>query len=162
MRLTQWTDYALRVLMFCAAHEGREQAPTIAEIAQVHGISRSHLMKVTMALSANGWLSTTRGRGGGLRLLRPAREIVIGEVVRQMEGDFTVVECFSPAGNSCRLDGLCRLKGSLTQALQAFMQVLDGVTLADLVAPAGSTARVALPRARAGGRGLAAKTGAQT
>lgn len=145
MRLTQWTDYALRVLMFCATHEARVQPPTIAEIAELHGISRSHLMKVTMALSAKGWLSTTRGRGGGLRLLKPPREIVVGEVVRQMEEDFTLVDCFNAQGKSCRIEGLCRLKGSLAQAMQAFMQVLDGVTLAELVAPVGAPATVALP-----------------
>jgi Rrf2 family nitric oxide-sensitive transcriptional repressor len=148
MRLTQWTDYALRVLMFCATHEAREQAPTIAEIAQLHGISRSHLMKVTMALSAKGWLATTRGRGGGVRLLRPAREIVIGEVVRQMEEDFTLVDCFNAEGKGCRIDGLCRLKGSLVQAVQAFMQVLDGVTLADLITPAGTPVTVSMPSRR--------------
>lgn len=148
MRLTQWTDYALRVLMFCATHAQREQAPTIAEIAQLHGISRSHLMKVTMTLAAKGWLSTTRGRGGGLRLLKPAREIVIGEVVRQMEEDFILVDCFDTEGKSCRIDGLCRLKGSLYQAMQAFMQVLDGVTLDQLVSPAGAPVTVALPKSR--------------
>lgn len=135
MRLTQWTDYALRVLMYCAAHQQRETAPTIAEIAEAHGISRSHLMKVVMALSAKGWLSTTRGRGGGLRLLLAPAQIVIGEVVRQMEEDFTLVECFATDGKACRIDGSCRLKGVLWQALQAWMQVLDGVTLADLVTP---------------------------
>ncbi len=135
MRLTQWTDYALRVLMFCAVNAQRENAPTIAEIAEVHGISRSHLMKIVMELSATGWLSTSRGRGGGLRLLKPAEQIVIGEVVRQMEEDFTMVECFSTEGNACRIDGRCRLKGVLGQALQAYMAVLDGVTLADLVTP---------------------------
>ena len=135
MRLTQWTDYALRVLMYCATHEQREAAPTIAEIAEAHGISRSHLMKVVMELSAKGWLSTTRGRGGGLRLMQAHSAIGVGEVVRQMEEDFGLVECFSPEGSNCQLDGSCRLKGVLAEALQAWMRVLDGVTLADLVAP---------------------------
>ena len=136
MRLTQWTDYALRVLMYCAAHQDREAAPTIAEIAEAYGISRSHLMKVVMALSAKGWLATTRGRGGGLRLVLPPAEIVVGEVVRQMEEDFTLVECFNPQGSSCRLDGNCRLKGVLWDALQAYMAVLNGVRLSDLVGQA--------------------------
>lgn len=133
MRLTQWTDYALRVLMYCAVHEGRETAPTIAEIASEHKISRSHLMKVVMTLAAHGWLSTTRGRGGGLRLLQPATQIPIGEVVRQMEGDFDLVECFNPLNNDCQLVSNCGLKGTLAKALQAYMQVLDEVTLADVV-----------------------------
>lgn len=144
MRLTQWTDYALRVLMYCAAHQDREAAPTIAEIAEAYGISRSHLMKVVMALSAKGWLATTRGRGGGLRLVLPPAEIVVGEVVRQMEEDFTLVECFNPQGSNCRIDGRCRLKGVLWDALQAYMQVLDGVRLADLVGPGAKAAVVPL------------------
>lgn len=135
MRLTQRTDYALRVLMYCAQQAQRPQPPTIAEIATLHGISRSHLMKVVMLLAAQGWVATTRGRGGGLRLLKPAAQICIGQVVRQVEEDFTLVECFSAQGNSCRIDGACGLKGVLHQALQAYLQVLDGVTLADLVQP---------------------------
>lgn len=148
MRLTQWTDYALRVLMYCATHKQRESAPTIAEIAEAHGISRSHLMKVVMELSAKGWLSTTRGRGGGLRLVKDPSQIVIGEVVRQMEEDFRLVECFNPDSNTCRIDGVCRLKGSLQQALQAYMQVLDGVSLAGLIATAGSGSAVPLSQVK--------------
>ena len=135
MRLTQWTDYALRVLMYCATHQNREIPPTIAEIAQVHCISRSHLMKVVMELSAKGWLVTTRGRGGGLRLVKNPSEIIVGDVVRQMEEDFTMVECFSTEGRNCIIDGRCRLKGLLSDALQAWMRVLDRVTLAELVTP---------------------------
>lgn len=146
MRLTQWTDYALRVLMYCATHEQRETAPTIAEIAQAHGISRSHLMKVVMELSAKGWLSTTRGRGGGLRLMQAPSAIGVGEVVRQMEEDFGLVECFKTEGSSCQLDGRCRLKGVLAEAMQAWMRVLDGVTLADLVAQPPSESVIAVHR----------------
>lgn len=135
MRLTQWTDYGLRVLMYCAAQQGRASAPTIAEIAQSHGISRSHLMKVVMKLSALGWLETTRGRGGGLRLMRPAEQISVGQVVRQMEEDFRLVECFDLASNGCRLEPQCRLKGALQQALKAYMDVLDGLYLSDLQGP---------------------------
>lgn len=135
MRLTHWTDYSLRVLMFCAVHARREQPVTISEIAEAHGISRSHLTKIVVALSDQGWLETTRGRGGGLRLLRPAAEIRLGDVVRQAETDFTMVECFDPGSNTCRIDGHCRLKGVLHSALASYLAVLDGVTLADLVAP---------------------------
>ena len=135
MRLTHWTDYSLRVLMFCAVHATRKQPVTISEIAEAHGISRSHLTKIVVALSDQGWLETTRGRGGGLRLLRPAAEVRLGDVVRQAETDFTMVECFDPASNTCRIDGHCRLKGVLHSALASYLAVLDGVTLADLVAP---------------------------
>ena len=135
MRLTHWSDYSLRVLMYCAASADREEPATISEIAKAHGISRSHLTKIVMTLSALGLLETTRGRGGGLRLLRPAKDIVLGEVIRQTETDFTLVECFDQAHNTCLLDGRCRLKGVLEQAMAAYLQVLDGVTLADLVQP---------------------------
>jgi Rrf2 family nitric oxide-sensitive transcriptional repressor len=135
MRLTQWTDYTLRVLMYCAASEGRAQPVTISEIAQAHAISRSHLTKIVVDLSRQGLLETTRGRGGGLRLLKPAREIVLGDVVRATESDFTMVECFDAGANTCRLGAHCGLKGVLGQALQAYFRVLDGVTLADLLQP---------------------------
>lgn len=137
MHLTHWTDYSLRVLMYCAVHAGRQQPVTITEIAEAHGISRSHLTKIVVALSAQGWLETTRGRGGGLRLLRPAAEVRLGDVVRQTETDFHLVECFDPERNTCRIDGHCRLKGVLHSALDSYLAVLDGVTLADLVAPDG-------------------------
>jgi Rrf2 family transcriptional regulator, nitric oxide-sensitive transcriptional repressor len=135
MRLTQWTDYSLRVLMYCAATEGRPNPPTISEIALAHGISRSHLTKIAMTLAADGWLVTTRGRGGGLRLHMPANQIVLGAVVRQTEKDFNLVECFDAALNTCRLDGLCLLKHTLQEAMTQYLAVLDKVTLADLVTP---------------------------
>ena len=135
MRLTNWTDYSLRVLMYCAASEQREQPATIGEIAEAHGISRSHLTKIVMTLSGLGLLETTRGRGGGLRLLRPAHETVLGTVIRQTETDFTLVECFDNDHNTCRLNGYCRLKGALQQAMDSYLAVLDGLTLADLLEP---------------------------
>ena len=135
MRLTNWSDYSLRVLMYCAACVEREQPPTISEIAEAHGISRSHLTKIVMTLSGMGLLETTRGRGGGLRLLKPASEIAVGDVIRQTETDFTLVECFDGHRNTCLLDGHCRLKGVLQEAMAAYLKVLDGVTLADLVGP---------------------------
>ena len=141
MRLTHWTDYTLRVLMYCAACEGRATPVTISEIALAHDISRSHLTKIVMDLSASGFLATTRGRGGGLRLLRPAAEIVLGDVVRLTESDFTMVECFDPAANQCRLSAHCGLKGVLYAALKAYLDVLDGVTLADLLAPGTDATR---------------------
>jgi len=139
MRLTNWTDYTLRVLMYCAASEGRGTPVTIGEIALAHAISRSHLTKIVMDLSGKGLLETTRGRGGGLRLLKPAHEIVLGDVVRATESDFTMVECFDPGTNQCRLSSHCGLKGVLNAALQAYLRVLDGVTLADLLAPRPGT-----------------------
>jgi Rrf2 family transcriptional regulator, nitric oxide-sensitive transcriptional repressor len=135
MKLTQWTDYTVRVLMYCAGCASREQPPTIGEIADAHAISRSHLTKIVMTLSALGWLETTRGRGGGLRLLQPAHQIRLGEVIRQTETELAPVECFDAERNRCRLDGSCRLKGVLGTAMESYMAVLDSVTLADLVQP---------------------------
>ena len=135
MRLTQWTDFTLRVQMYCAACEGREQPVTISEVADSYGISRSHLTKIVQELSAMGLLETTRGRGGGMRLMKPARMINVGAVVRATETDFTVVECFDPDNNQCRLSSHCRLQSVLGQAMKSFFAVLDNLTLEDLMAP---------------------------
>ncbi len=144
MRLTQWTDYTLRVLMYCAASQGRTQPVTITEIADSHGISRSHLTKIVQELAARGWLETTRGRGGGMRLLVDAKDICLGAVVRATETDFAMVECFDPKLNLCRLTQHCTLKNVLSEATRSYLAVLDGITLADLVAP---LAQGALPPA---------------
>ena len=143
MRLTQWTDYTLRVLMYCAACDGRDRPVTITEIAQAHNISRSHLTKIVQQLAAKGLLDTMRGRGGGMRLMRPAAEINIGAVVRETETDFDMVECFREHSNTCRMSSHCSLKGLLTRATQAYLAELDAVTLADLVPPRGETAQAA-------------------
>lgn len=136
MRLTHWTDYSLRVLMFCAQSESRQTAATIQEIAEQHDISKSHLTKIVMTLAADGYLITSRGRGGGLRLGRPASEIVIGEVIRKTESDFSIVECFQDGVSHCALMPSCRLKNVLADALKVFFEKLDGVTLADLMVDA--------------------------
>ncbi len=135
MRLTQWTDYSLRMLMYCAIHQERPRAPTVGEIAEAHGISRSHLTKIAMTLAGAGLLETTRGRGGGLRLLKPADQIRVGDVVRMTETDFNLVECFDADSNSCRIVGNCRLKSVLSDAMTAYLAVLDGVSVADLIRP---------------------------
>jgi Rrf2 family nitric oxide-sensitive transcriptional repressor len=142
MRLTQWTDYTLRVLMYCATCQLRDQLVTITEIADGHGISRSHLTKIVHQLGAQGLLETTRGRGGGMRLSKPAQDINVGEVVRQTETDFAMVECFEASSNQCCLSQHCRLKGVLHQATNSYLAVLDSVTLADLVAQPGSTVQM--------------------
>lgn len=144
MRLTQWTDYSLRVLMYCAACLERVTPVTITEIADSHGISRSHLTKIVQELAARGWLETTRGRGGGMRLLVDASALTLGEIVRATETDFAMVECFDAAQNQCRMSQYCRLKSVLSQATQSYLAVLDGTTLADLVAPFGSSANLSI------------------
>jgi Rrf2 family nitric oxide-sensitive transcriptional repressor len=132
MRLTDYTDYTLRVLMFCAAHP--ERSVTIAELAQGYAISKNHLMKIVNDLARQGLLQTTRGRGGGLRLLKPASEIRVGDVVRQSETDFRLVECFDANHNTCTLTGYCMLKQVIKKAEQSFLAELDRVTLADITA----------------------------
>ena len=136
MRLTHWTDYSLRVLMYCAQSESRQTAATIQEIAEQHDISKSHLTKIVMTLAADGYLITSRGRGGGLRLGQPASEIVIGEVVRKTESDFSMVECFQDGVSRCALMPSCRLKNVLADALNAFFEKLDSVTRADFMVDA--------------------------
>ena len=148
MRLTQWTDYTLRVLMYCAASEGRVQPVTISEVAESYDISRSHLTKIVQELSAQGLLETTRGRGGGMRLMKPANDINIGAVVRATETDFDLVECFNPEHNQCRLNSHCDLKGVLGQAMRAFLAVLDKVTLADLLTEPQSIVAMPISRRR--------------
>jgi Rrf2 family transcriptional regulator, nitric oxide-sensitive transcriptional repressor len=133
MRLAEYTDYTLRVLMYCAANPHR--LVTIAEIADMHAVSKNHLMKIVNDLARQGVLETTRGRGGGMRLLKPAREIVIGDVVRAAETDFRLVECFDETTNTCSISPSCRMKRLLGVALQAYFRELDAATLADLAGP---------------------------
>src|SRR5450830_2038959 len=130
MRLTDYTDYTLRVLMFCALHP--ERSVTIAELAESHAVSKNHLMKIVNDLARQGLLQTTRGRGGGLRLLKAASDIRIGDVVRQSETDFRLVECFDASHNACTLTAHCQLKQVFKTALQSYLAELDKVTLADI------------------------------
>jgi len=131
MRLTYLTDYSLRVLMYVSAVPQR--LVTIQEIAQGYGISENHLMKVVHGLAQHGFIETVRGRGGGIRLARPASDITVGAVVRAVEDDFALVECFR-TDNTCRITPVCRLRGALQDALSAYFEVLDNRTLAELVA----------------------------
>lgn len=130
MRLTAYTDYGLRLLMYVAMKA--EELATIQEVADAYGISKNHLTKVAYDLGQHRFIETVRGRGGGLRLARPAARIGLGDVVRKMEGDFTMVECFAPESNQCRICGPCRLQDILRDALKAYIAVLDDYTLADL------------------------------
>ncbi|KQB59442.1 MULTISPECIES: Rrf2 family transcriptional regulator [Acidovorax] len=138
MRLAEYTDYTLRVLMYCAARP--QQLVTISELAQHHGVSRNHLMKIVNDLARQGVLATTRGRGGGLRLLKDPTGLRIGDVVRASETDFRLVECFDPDSNQCTLSPTCRLKGVFNTALSAYFRELDSMTLADIVAPVSAQA----------------------
>jgi Rrf2 family transcriptional regulator, nitric oxide-sensitive transcriptional repressor len=137
MRLAEYTDYTLRVLMYCA--ERPQQLVTIGELADHHRVSKNHLMKIVNDLARQGVLETTRGRGGGLRLMKKADQIRVGDVVRASETDFRLVECFDPATSQCTLSPSCRLKGLFNGALKAYFKELDGMTLAELTAPPSET-----------------------
>ncbi|HWF89886.1 MAG TPA: Rrf2 family transcriptional regulator [Pyrinomonadaceae bacterium] len=143
MRLTTYTDYSLRLLMYVALKDG--ELATIQEVADVYDISRNHLMKVAYELGKHGILETVRGRKGGLRLARKPADICLGEVVRITEEDFTMVECFDPKTNACVITRPCRLKGVLSKALKAYLAVLDDYTLADLTERHPLLARVLVP-----------------
>jgi len=132
MKLTAFTDYSLRVLIYLATQPGRRA--TIAEIAAAFGVKENHLTKVVHCLGKAGLLANVRGKGGGLGLARAPQDIVIGHVVRVTEGAAMPAECFadSSSGNCC-IERMCRLRGALQEAVDAFHHVLDGYTLADLV-----------------------------
>lgn len=136
MRLTIFTDFSLRVLMYVALH--RDSLPTIAEIAASYGISRNHLMKVVYELGLSGYIETVRGKNGGLRLAREPEAIILGEVVRRTEPDMALVPCFDPVNGACVITPACKLRRALHEARAAFLQVLDGYSLADLVENQGA------------------------
>lgn len=134
VRLTTYTDYSLRVLMYLAVrHDGGEVA-TIDEISCSYQISKNHLTKVVHQLSVNGFIQTVRGRNGGARLAREPRQISVGQVVRMCEPDLAVVECHEPGKeNICAISQACNLKSGFRRAMEAFMMELDRITLADAI-----------------------------
>lgn len=130
MRLTNFSDYALRLLMYAAAQKDR--LITIEEASEVYGISRAHLMKIANTLTRAGYLKAVRGRSGGLELAKRPEKIGLGDVIRMTEPDFALVECLS-SGDQCIITSRCRLRGVLKEALEAFVETLDRYTLADLM-----------------------------
>ena len=137
MRLTVYTDYSLRVLMYLALKD--DGLATIEEIAKSYGISKNHLMKVAHQLGVAGYVETVRGRRGGLRLAKPAKAIGLGEVVRHTEPDMAIVMCFEPINADCAILPYCVLtQGSGAGARTAFVDVLDDYNLSDLVKPRAS------------------------
>ncbi len=133
MRLTVYTDYALRLLMYLALRE--DGLSTIAEVAKNYDISKNHLTKVAHQLSIAGYVVTVRGRSGGLRLAKCAKAIGLGEVVRHTEPDMALVPCFEPINAACAIRRCCVLQSALEKACLAFLEVLDGYNLSDLVKP---------------------------
>lgn len=142
MRLTSFTDYSIRVLMYLNAHS--DKLVNIKEIAEAYGISKNHLMKIIYQLGKLGYIETIRGRNGGIRLAMPPEEINLGILVRKTEEDFNIVECFSDH-NTCPISPVCALRGVLNQALLAFIQVLDAYTLADISQNKGMLRKLLIP-----------------
>lgn len=133
MQLTRFTDYSYRVLIYLAREA--DGLATIDEIAAAYGISRNHLMKVVHRLSMAGYVETVRGKGGGMRLARPAREIPLGQVARDMEENMHIVQCLDDTFRNCTLLPSCVLKSALIEARANFLATLDRYTLADLAKP---------------------------
>lgn len=130
MRLTSYSNYSLRVLLAAAARSPR--LTTIREVAEAFDLPQSHLVKCVHQLGTWGYLETVRGNRGGFRLKRPAESVVIGEVVRRTEDGLSVVECLDPETNTCPLTDRCRMSQVLRRATDAFLDVLDRLTLADV------------------------------
>lgn len=139
MRLTTFTDYALRVLIYLGT--APDGFATIEQVAAGYRISANHLMKVVHQLGQMGYITTVRGKGGGLRLARAPEAINVGEVVRRAEQDFVLVECFGANEANCAIASICVLERALHEAMDAFFAKLDRYTLADLLRPAKPLAR---------------------
>jgi len=132
MRLTMYTDFSLRVLLYLGI-KGTDELSTVQEISDKYNISKNHLTKVVHELGKMGLIETVRGRGGGIRLNVNPKQINIGETVRKTEDDFHLVECFNCETNQCVITPVCKLKDVLHEALAAYFKVLDSYTLADFV-----------------------------
>lgn len=135
MQLTQFSDYALRILLYLGTHppQDGERLPALADIGRAYGISYSHLGKVAQQLAALGFIDARRGRTGGVQLARPPEQINLGAVVRATESNFNLVECFDKSTNTCPIISACGLMGVLVEARNQFLAVLDRYTLADVL-----------------------------
>jgi Rrf2 family nitric oxide-sensitive transcriptional repressor len=130
MRLTSYSNYALRILMIAAVRDG--ELVTVQDVADAFDISKAHLVKCVHNLGVWGYLHNVRGRNGGFRLAKAAARITVGELIRKTEDDLNLVECFNAATNTCPLIGICQLSDVFKLAQQAFLDVLDKVTIADI------------------------------
>jgi len=130
MQLKKYTDYSLRVLIF-AGMKSNGELTSIKEISEIFSISENHLGKIVFELNKQGLIETIRGRYGGIRLAKNPEDINVGEIVRHLEQDFDLLECFNHQSNHCIISPACRLKHALHEALEAFFHVLDQYTLKD-------------------------------
>ncbi len=147
MQLTTHTDYALRLLIYLAIHRG-DTAPTVHDASERYGISGNHLAKVAQHLVQHGFISSQRGRGGGLALMHDPADINIGQLVRAIE-TFNLVECFGP-DSMCRIEPDCQLRGAIEEAKEAFLETLEKYTLADLIRPRARIIKLLNMEKRAG------------
>lgn len=131
MQLTTFTDYGLRALMYLAAEPDR--LCSVRELAEHYGISRNHLVKVVHKLSQLGYIASTKGKGGGIRLARNPAELNLGDMIRSLEPNMDIVECFDKDTNTCKVTNSCHLKHFLFDAKQVFIESLNQHTLADAV-----------------------------
>lgn len=131
MRLTQFTDYSLRTLIFLALHPNKRV--TINQLTDAYGISRNHLRSVVHKLAKLGYVNSIQGKGGGLTLAMPAADISLADVVQECESDFYIVECFNPDGKTCAIEPLCILKQALHSAFQSFLHALENYSIEDLI-----------------------------
>ena len=148
MQLTLYSDYSIRVLLYLAAKT--EGPATISEVADAYGISRNHLVKVVHNLSQSGYIRTTRGKKGGMVLGRHPRDISVGGLIRETEPDFRLVECLEEESSTCPIDQVCSLKAVFRTALFAFLNALDGYTLADISGNVGLLKPILIDRVRSG------------
>ncbi|BAN23375.1 Rrf2 family transcriptional regulator [Caballeronia insecticola] len=143
MRLTDYTDYSLRILLYLSVRPSG--LSTIQDISDAYGISKNHLMKIVQQLGELGWVDTVRGRNGGLRLAERSRSLTIGDIVRKTENDFALVGCFGDRGEgqqNCVIQPQCRLRGVLAAARDAFLAELDKHTVEELGHPANELAQL--------------------
>lgn len=144
MQFTHFTDYSLRTLIYLGAQQS--VLATVSEIAATYGISKNHLTKVVHQLATRGYIQTTRGKGGGIRLARLPQLINIGDVVRDMEENINLVECFNAKNQSCPLLPACVLKSVLAEARKSLFDTLDRYTLADLLTNKASLRKIIEPQ----------------
>ena len=131
MHFTDFTDYSLRVLIYL--HMKGDGKSTVKQVAEYYNISQNHLVKVVHSLGLKGYIKSEKGKGGGIRLSKPASEIKIGAVIKDMEPHFNLVTCFSTTNRPCRVEPVCALKGVLGAAMQSFFDVVDQYSLEDAV-----------------------------
>jgi Rrf2 family nitric oxide-sensitive transcriptional repressor len=140
VRLTLYTDYSLRVLLYLASKP--EATAKISELAEFYNISRNHLVKVVHNLGVHEFIITSRGKNGGIKLARPAEQILLSDVVKKTEPDMDLLECFNPKTDNCAISPSCRLKSMLYEGRSAFMAVLEQNTLADAAKPTAQSGSV--------------------